>query len=131
MKKRLIYWIVLACCSIVGCIGLASATTEKGADTMILESTIDPAKIPRPAMFTHGAHQACLECGTCHHGADADGNRIEYSEGVAIEKCASCHNSSAAMPDKLSTFKDAAHAQCISCHRATDEQLTQCIVCHN
>lgn len=130
MKKQLIYGIVLACCCVVGCIGLASATAEKGPDEMILESTIDPAKAPKPAIFPHGTHQARMECGTCHHGVDADGNRIEYTEGLGIEKCESCHNSTAAMPKTLSTFKNAAHAQCIGCHRDTDKELAKCTVCH-
>ena len=130
MKKRLIYGVILICCCAIGFIGLASATTDKGPDEMILESTIDPAPTPRPAFFTHGAHQARMECGICHHGADADGNRIDYTEGLGIEKCESCHNSSAAMPDKLVTFKDAGHAQCIGCHREADRALARCNVCH-
>ncbi|MBM9535513.1 cytochrome c3 family protein [Desulfobulbus alkaliphilus] len=130
MKKQLIYGVVLACCCAIGYISLASATADPGPDEMILESTIDPAKTPRTAFFTHGAHQARMECGVCHHGADADGNRIDYTEELDIARCESCHNSSADMPQGLGTFKDAAHAQCIGCHRETDPALARCNVCH-
>jgi predicted CXXCH cytochrome family protein len=130
MNKILLYGVLLACCSALAFTGLAGATADKGPEEMTLESTIDPAKTPRPSQFPHGAHQALMDCTTCHHGADAEGNRIEYTEGLGIEKCESCHNSSASMPDKLGTFKDAAHALCVDCHRTTDKELAKCNVCH-
>ncbi|MBU0961322.1 MAG: cytochrome c family protein, partial [Proteobacteria bacterium] len=110
--------------------GAAIAEVDKGAPELTLTSTIDAAKKAKPALFTHAKHQEKMECAECHHGKDADGKQVAYTEGMKIEKCESCHNKAAGMPDKLTTFKEAAHANCKECHKAKDKELAKCEVCH-
>ncbi len=129
MKKTLLLSVLMACCC--NPLSLGEATTaDKGSTDMILQSTIDPAKPANPAQFPHGAHQARLECRTCHHSKTAEGKRLSYVEGQKIEKCETCHNSKAGMPEKLSTFKNAAHTLCQGCHRKNKPELVKCTVCH-
>ncbi len=129
MRKTLICGVFLAFCCAPCSLGKATGG-ERGASELILESTIDTAKPPRPAYFPHGAHQVRLECKTCHHGKTAEGKRLSYFEGLKVEKCESCHNSKAGMPEKLSTFKNAAHTLCQGCHRKNNSELVKCTVCH-
>ncbi|MDR2549756.1 MAG: cytochrome c family protein [Desulfobulbus sp.] len=115
--------------TIAGTMGTANAE-DKGSADITLQATVDPAATPKPAQFPHSAHQARLECATCHHGKGPDGKRIAYVAGQKIEKCETCHNSKAGMPDKLSTFKNAAHALCQDCHRKSKPELAKCTTCH-
>ena len=129
MKKVLVCAVLLV---VGGLFGLASQmlAADKGPAELTLQSTMDPAKTPKPATFPHGAHQARLECKTCHHGKGTDGKRIPYHDGQKIEKCETCHNSKASMPAKVNTFKNAAHALCQECHRKNKVELVKCTVCH-
>ena len=129
MKKMLVYGAILAFCCAPCLVGVAMAG-DKGPAEITLQSTIDPAKPPKPAQFPHGVHQARLECKTCHHSKNADGKRLSYAGGQKIEKCETCHNSKAGMPDKLNTFKGAAHALCQDCHKKNKPELIKCGVCH-
>lgn len=129
MKKMLLLSATLFC----GCtIGLASAAgaVDKGPAEITLQATVDPAATPKPAQFPHGAHQARLECGTCHHSKGADGKQVAYVEGQKIEKCETCHNSKAGMPEKVNSFKNAAHTLCKDCHTKNKPELAKCGVCH-
>jgi len=129
MKKMLVYGAILAfCCA--PCLADAATAADKGPAELTLQSTVDPATSPKPAKFPHGAHQARLECKTCHHSKDGDGKRLSYAEGQKIEKCETCHNSKAGMPEKINTFKGAAHALCQDCHRKNKPELVKCDVCH-
>jgi len=125
---------LFACCTalaFVCLVGLGvSIASDKGPADITLESTIDKAKKPKPAIFPHADHQSRLECGECHHAKDADGKQVAYVEGQKIEKCETCHNSNETMPKKLATYKAAAHEQCRGCHKATSKDLAKCSVCH-
>lgn len=135
MKKVLVCSAFLAIFCAVGFTGTCFAS-DKGPADLTLESTIDPAKKPKPAIFPHAKHQETLKCGDCHHSKDDAGKQVAYVEGQKIEKCESCHNSKAEMPKKLATFKGAAHANCKECHTKTakaDESkkaLKKCTTCH-
>jgi hypothetical protein len=129
MKKTLLLSVFVACCCIPFSLGEAT-TADKGSMEMTLQSTLDPAKPANPVQFPHGAHQARLECRTCHHSKTAEGKRLSYVEGQKIEKCETCHNSKAGLPEKLSTFKNAAHTLCQGCHRKNKPELVKCSVCH-
>ena len=129
MKKMLVFGAILAFCCASYLVNVATAG-DKGPAELTLHSTIDPASTPKPAQFPHGAHQARLECKTCHHSKGADGKRVAYVEGQKIEKCENCHNSKAGMPDKVNTFKGAAHALCQDCHKKNKPDLAKCGVCH-
>ncbi|MBU0945650.1 MAG: cytochrome c family protein [Proteobacteria bacterium] len=112
--------------------GAAIAEVDKGGADLILESTIDPAKKAKPAVFPHAKHQETLTCADCHHGQDAEGKQVAYTDDMKIEKCESCHNKAAGMPDKLKTFKDAGHANCKGCHKenAPEVDKKKCEACH-
>lgn len=130
MKKALI---IVAAVAFVFSTGLASMSmaSEKGPAEITLQSTIDGAKTPKPAVFPHAKHQETLKCGECHHGKGDDGKRVDYTEGMAIQKCESCHNKAAGMPKGLETFKDVAHQKCKGCHKETgNKELTKCNTCH-
>lgn len=129
MKRMLVFGVILAFCCAFNCSG-ATRAADKGPAELILKSTVDPAKKPKPATFPHGAHQARLECKTCHHSKGPEGKRLPYAEGQKIEKCETCHNSKAGMPEKLKTFKNAAHTLCQDCHRKNKPELVKCTVCH-
>ena len=129
MNKALMYSAILYCSCTAGLVGVVMAA-DKGPAEITLQATIDPATTPKPAQFPHGAHQAKMDCGTCHHGKDAAGKRIAYKEGQKIEKCETCHNSKAGMPEKVNTFKGAAHALCQDCHKKNKPELAKCAVCH-
>ena len=129
MKKMLACGAILVFCCTVVSIGGAQAA-DKGPADITLQSTIDPAKTPKPATFPHGAHQSRLECKTCHHSKGPDGKRLAYVEGQKIEKCESCHNTKAGMPEQVNTFKNAAHALCQDCHKKNKPELAKCTVCH-
>ncbi len=129
MKKLLVCGAVLAAFFVVGS-GVSFAEADKGPAEITLESTIDPAKKPKPSIFPHAEHQSRLECGECHHGKDADGKKVAYVDGQEIGKCESCHNKAAGMPKEVESFKNAAHAQCKDCHAAKDKALAKCSVCH-
>jgi len=130
VKKALICGIFVAFCCIPCFVMGQSNGVDKGAQELVLQSTIDSAKPEKPAFFPHAAHQARLECKTCHHGKSAEGKRLSFVEGQKIEKCESCHNSKAGMPDKLASFKNAAHNLCQGCHRKNNPDLVKCAVCH-
>lgn len=129
MNKTLICSVFVAFCCTPYSLGKAT-TADKGSLEIPLQSTIDPAKPANPARFPHGAHQARLECKTCHHGMSAEGKRLSYVEGQKIIQCETCHNSNADLPDKISTFKNAAHTLCLGCHRKNSPELVKCTVCH-
>jgi hypothetical protein len=129
MKKMLIYGAILAFCCAPYFV-VAATAGDKGPAEITLQSTLDPAPTPKLAQFPHGAHQARLECKTCHHSKGADGKRVAFTEGQKIEKCETCHNSKAGMPDKVNTFKNAAHALCQDCHKKDKPELAKCGVCH-
>ena len=104
--------------------------TDMGPADMTLESTIDKANKPKPAIFPHKKHQdAGIACADCHHGA-ADGKQTPYVEGMKIEKCESCHNKGAGLGPKTSTYKDVAHTNCKGCHKAEAKGPTKCAGCH-
>ena len=129
MKKMLLFSAILFCSCAIGLANTAGAV-DKGPAEITLQATVDPATAPKPAQFPHAAHQAKMECGTCHHDKDAAGKRIAYTEGQKIAKCETCHNSKAGMPEKVNTFKNAAHALCQDCHKKTKPELAKCTVCH-
>ncbi len=129
MKKMLVYGAILAFCCAPCLISVATAA-DKGPAEITLQSTIDPASKPKPAQFPHGAHQARLECKTCHHSKDAEGKRIDYAEGQKIEKCETCHNKKSTMPATINTFKGAGHALCLDCHKKNKPELAKCGTCH-
>ena len=129
MRKTLLFSAILLWSCAIGLASTACAA-DKGPAEITLQATIDPATAPKPALFPHGAHQAKMECGTCHHGKGADGKRVAYVEAQKIEKCETCHNSKAGMPEKVNTFKNAAHALCKDCHAKDKPELAKCGVCH-
>lgn len=130
MKKALVLGVALTLCWVFGLAG-GTLAEEKGPADMTLESTVDPAKKAKPAIFPHAAHQERLKCADCHHSKGDDGKQVVYADGQKIEKCESCHNSKAGLPKKLATFKGAAHALCKDCHTKTDKaKLAKCTVCH-
>ena len=112
-----------------------SLAQEKGPAEIVLKSTVDPASKDKPAFFPHAVHQKQFDCGTCHHGKDADGKQVAYKEGQKIEKCDVCHNTKSGMNEKLNTFKKAAHARCKVCHKKLKKEgkkagPTKCNGCH-
>lgn len=135
MKKTLICATALTFLACVAFTGSAFAS-DKGPAEMTLESTIDKAKKPKPAVFPHAKHQEKLKCAECHHSKGADGKQAAYTDGMKIEKCESCHNKAAGMPKKLETFKAVAHANCKGCHSDTAKAdpskkvLKSCKTCH-
>jgi len=129
MKRMLVYGAILAFLCVPFLVNSVAAG-DKGPAEITLQATIDPAPTPKPAQFPHGAHQARLECKTCHHGKGADGKRIPYTEGQKIEKCETCHNKKTGMPEKVNTFKGAAHTLCQDCHKKDKPELAKCGVCH-
>ncbi|PIE58299.1 MAG: class III cytochrome c [Desulfobulbus propionicus] len=128
MKKLMMSGAIMAAMLVAG--PGVSPATDKGPAELWLESTIDPAKKPKPAFFPHAVHQSRLQCGTCHHDTDTAGKKRAYVPGMQIAKCESCHNKASDMPKKLKTFKGAAHARCRGCHGKTNKALTKCKVCH-
>ncbi len=128
MKKLTVLLVMTVAICMIG-IGV-SVATDKGPAEMVLESTVDPAKKPKPAVFPHGEHQASLTCADCHHAKSDDGKRVDYTDGQKIEKCESCHNKAAGMSKKLATYKGAAHAMCKKCHASNSKDLAKCGVCH-
>lgn len=129
MKTMLVYGTILAFCCASCLVGSAKAG-DKGPAEITLQSIMSPAKPPKPAQFPHGAHQARLECKTCHHGKSTDGKRLPYSEGQKIEPCETCHNSKAGISAKINTFQKVAHTLCKDCHKANNPELVKCSVCH-
>jgi hypothetical protein len=130
MKKLIVCGALLAMCC-TPCLLTTALAQDKGPTDIVLQSTIDPAKPPKPSVFPHGAHQSRLECKTCHHSKSAEGKRISYAEGQKIEKCETCHNTKVTgMPEKINTFKKAAHAMCQDCHKKNKTELAKCSVCH-
>jgi hypothetical protein len=131
MKKLIVCGALLAMCCTPCLLTTALADENKGPADILLQSTIDPAKKPKPSVFPHGAHQSRLECKTCHHSKSEEGKRISYVDGQKIEKCETCHNTKVAdMPETLNTFKKAAHALCQDCHKKNKPELAKCSVCH-
>lgn len=128
MKKTVLYAVATAL--VFGLCFAGASFADNGPADITLESTVDPAKKAKPAIFPHAKHQETLTCGDCHHSKDADGKQVAYVEGQKIEKCESCHNKAAGLDAKLSTFKDAAHAKCKTCHAAKDKAMAKCSVCH-
>lgn len=104
-------------------------SSDAGPESITLESTIDVAAKPKPAVFPHKKHQdAGLACGECHHGA-ADGKQVPYVDGDAVAKCESCHNKAAGLGPKTSSFKDVAHTNCKGCHKEKGVD-NKCATCH-
>lgn len=113
-----------------------SIAVEKGPAELVLKSSIDPAKKPKPAFFPHEIHQDIFDCGICHHTQSDDGKQAAYTDGMQIYKCESCHNKGAeGMQEKLNTFKKAAHQRCKKCHVERKKEgkkagPTKCNGCH-
>ncbi|MEA3467189.1 MAG: cytochrome c3 family protein [Thermodesulfobacteriota bacterium] len=136
--KKLTLCAVLATFALGLCFtGSALAEADKGPADITLESTVDPAKKAKPSLFPHAKHQETIGCGDCHHGMDADGKQVAYTDGQEIGKCESCHFKAGkiAADTKLNTYKGAAHANCQACHKAEDKKsgekkLGKCSVCH-
>ncbi len=129
MKKLLIAAIAMAFLCTTGLLAMAGDT---GPAEMILKSTVDPAKKPKPVKFPHAEHQKRLKCGECHHTKGDDGKQVAYTEGMKIQKCETCHNKKAGMPKGLETFKNAAHKNCKGCHKKSGKKgLTKCKTCHS
>ncbi len=88
----------------------------------------------KPALFPHRKHQGMFDCAECHHSRDAEGNQVEYTEGMKIQHCIACHNID--MPNKkLNTLKLAAHFKCKGCHKKMSESgeagpIGKCVGCH-
>ncbi len=130
MQARHLGLTLFFACTLVAAAAFA-AETNTGPESMVLQSTLDPAKKPRPATFPHREHQERLDCAECHHGKGADGKQTPYVAGQPIAKCESCHNTKAAdMNPKYNTFQKAGHANCRSCHQETEAKLAKCSVCH-
>jgi len=139
MKKVLICSVALAFLCTTGLVSMSMAS-DKGAADITMESTIDKAEKPKPAIFTHAKHQETMACADCHHGQDAEGKQTAYVEEMKIEKCESCHNKGAGIANvKLATLKGAAHAQCQACHKdiakknpedPAKKALSKCSTCH-
>lgn len=133
VKKSLsLCLIVLAAVFVISGLSFAS---DKGDAEYVLKSTVDPASKTKLAFFPHAKHQAKFDCATCHHGKDADGKQVAYTDGMKIEKCESCHNKAAGMPKGLETFKKAAHKLCKTCHKSMKKEgkatgPTKCNGCH-
>lgn len=129
MKKTVMYAAAFALTLGLGF--TVNAMADKGPADMILQATVDAAAKPKPAIFPHAKHQETLTCGDCHHGKDAAGKQVAYTEGMKIEKCESCHNKAAGMTNaKVTTFKDAAHVNCKGCHAEKKAGPTKCGECH-
>ena len=128
MKKTVTY--VAAFTLALGLGFTVNAFADKGPADMTLQATVDAAAKPKPAIFPHAKHQETMTCGDCHHGKDAAGKKVAYTEGMKIEKCESCHNTAAGMEKKIATFKDAAHTNCIGCHKEKAAGPTKCAECH-
>jgi hypothetical protein len=130
MKQHTIRLILLVVCTLFAVCAYATEK-DKGPESMMLHSTLDPAKKPKPAFFPHAEHQERQHCSECHHGKGADGKQVPYMEGQTIAKCESCHNSKAeGMSTDYNTFQKVGHARCRECHRQTDVTLVKCSVCH-
>lgn len=128
MKKTVLYAAAFALALGLGF--SANAMADKGPADMTLQATVDAAAKPKPAIFPHAKHQETLACGDCHHGKDAAGKQVAYTEGMKIEKCETCHNKAAGMDKKIATFKDAAHTNCKGCHTEKKAGPTKCGECH-
>ena len=109
--------------------GSALAAADKGPAEITLESTVDAAAKPKPAVFPHAKHQEKFACGDCHHGKDDAGKQVPYADGQEIGKCESCHNKAAGMAKPADTFKNAAHKNCKDCHKAQGAP-NKCSTCH-
>lgn len=113
------------------CLAVSSAyAAGQGPEHVVIQSTIDKQKIPRPAYLPHHTHQ-WLECDGCHHTKGNDSKKIDYVAGQKIERCETCHNSKASNQQHLATLKRAGHKLCFECHLQNDKNLTRCAVCHS
>ncbi|MBU0673348.1 MAG: cytochrome c family protein [Proteobacteria bacterium] len=100
-------------------VGISVASNSGPAEIVLKTSTGK-----KPAFFPHKAHQDMMECATCHHTKNADGNRGAYVAGEE-KACLSCHD------DK--GFKDNAHNLCKGCHKDGyngKKGPTKCGDCH-
>lgn len=135
--KKLIACSLLSLCMVFASVSSTLAAADPGpADITVGEGGKKPAKFP------HKAHQAFSTCGDCHHGMDAAGKQLAYSDGQEIKKCASCHNEKVLAgkvkgAHKLDTMKGAGHGNCQECHKAkkNDEaykakKIDKCDTCH-
>ena len=125
MKKIALYAVATALV-----MGLCFTSTSFANDKGDADMTLVSAKAKKSAIFPHAAHQARMDCGSCHHGKDDHGKQVPYVEGQAIGKCESCHNDAGMTNKKLASFKDVGHASCKECHKKTDRKLAKCGVCH-
>ncbi|OGR00192.1 MAG: hypothetical protein A2511_13330 [Deltaproteobacteria bacterium RIFOXYD12_FULL_50_9] len=126
MKKSLI------CCTAVAfALSLAVAGASLAADKGPAEMVMKTAEGKKPAKFPHKAHQDKLKCADCHHGKDAAGKQVAYTDALKIEKCDSCHNDKMANTN-LNDLKKAAHKNCKDCHASQKDKpnLNKCNTCH-
>ena len=85
-------------------------------DEMVLSAPDANQAQHRPAVtFPHEQHMGDLDCLTCHHDYNEDGENIldedELEEGNENILCSSCHDS-----DTDITLQEAFHRQCMGCH---------------
>jgi hypothetical protein len=94
------------------------------------------ARKKKPAMFPHRMHQEMYGCEVCHHGSDDAGNKVAYTEGMAIQHCVTCHNPKMGNK-KLNNLMQASHVKCKGCHKkvvaesGTAGPIGKCSGCHN
>ncbi len=114
--------------------GITSASAAftgegQGPEQVVMQSTVDPEKVPKPAYLPHHEHQ-WLECDGCHHTKSRNGKKVDWTPGQPIEKCETCHNSKAGLQEQFATLKRAGHKLCMECHIKSNAALAQCGVCH-
>jgi len=97
-----------------------------GPEEMVLKTS----QARKPAYFPHKRHQDKYYCETCHHGEDASGKLVKYTDKMVVEKCTACHNVD--MPNKeLNGFQLIGHKLCRECHRKhQDITSAKCSTCH-
>jgi len=128
MKFCTTHGTILAFCG--ACLAVAPVWAEGyGPEQVVIQSTIDTEKVPRPAYLPHHTHQ-WLDCDGCHHSKGTDGRKVNYVSGQKIERCETCHNTKTNMQERLSTLKLVGHKLCMECHLQNDKELARCGVCH-
>ncbi|MDD2465880.1 MAG: cytochrome c3 family protein [Desulfobulbus sp.] len=129
MKLSALHGAILALCG--ACLAVSPVWAEGyGPEQVVIQSTIDKEKVPRPAYLAHHTHQ-WLDCDGCHHSKGPDGRKVNWVPGQKVERCATCHNTTTNMQQRLAKVKFAGHRLCMECHLQNDKDLARCGVCHN
>lgn len=103
-----------------------TVTGNNGPEEIVLKTP----QAKKPAYFPHRRHQDKYTCGTCHHGSNSSGKKIEYDTQTAAYKCTDCHNAGMSNTE-LNSFKLIGHALCRQCHRKNqDITSAKCSTCH-